>query len=688
MSSDLIDNHSSFRFPLPVEKFEETGERYVSGILGHVQNEHYHRYLFALRYCTGKDVLDIASGEGYGSFLLSQTARTVIGVDIHRPAVDYANRTYLSDRVSYKHGDATAMPIADASIDVIVSFETLEHFLDHTKFCDEVKRVLRPGGLLIISSPNRTIYTEAANHHNEFHVNELDRSEFDRLIAENFKYHALFTQRPMLGSVIMADPPGQATATVEGFDSSDGLVFERSNLADRVPYFIALASNAELPRLRSSLMHNPHHLDILNTAHSAQTVTLAAVQAEVERLREVEIALDRARTAVEAHLADVQGAAEAQRVASTDVIAALRSELDRLDLERQVLAQELLDKTRQIEQERTEAAQLVRRLEGQGDTLRRLQVENQYLKSSLSWRVTAPLRSIVRQFPATLRLLRRGVRTLRWAATGKLSAQLRIRWDLLKMRRVILRSGLFDQDWYRAQYPEVAQGGIDPILQFLVDGAANGRNPGPNFSVKRYRWQNPDVASTGMNPLVHYILHGKAEGRAALLVPVRSSTSETKWIRRSADEEYDDWIQSYDTLAPEDIAKIRATIEAMPTKPLISIVMPVYNPPASFLAQAIESVREQLYPHWELCIADDASTDPAVADVLSRFAALDERIKVIHRPTNGHISAASNTALELATGEYVALSIPMPTCCSVTRIRSTSPASAARPISSRAGIRT
>lgn len=673
MLSDLVETISNFRFPSPVAKLEETGERYISGVLGDIQNEHYHRYLFALRYCTGKDVLDIASGEGYGSYLLSQAARTVIGVDIHRPAVDYANRTYLSNRVSYKHGDATEMPIADASVDVVVSFETLEHFLDHERFCREVERVLRPGGLLIISSPNRTIYTEEANHKNEFHIKELDRSEFTALIAAHFRNYALFTQRAILGSVIMADPPNQPAEKVEGFETADGLLFNRADLADRVPYFIALASNAELPRLRSSVMHNPLHLETLDTAHGAQTATLAAVQAEVERLREVEKALERARSLGEATLAEVQEIAEAQRAAATVEIVSLKKELEGLDLERQALTQAVLAKTRQIERDqleaerarcrlseegersRIEAAQLIRRLEGQDDTLRRLETENRYLKSSLSWRVTAPLRSIAYRFPGPLRLLRRLVRTARLFRSGNLRARLRIRLEQLKVRRVILRSGLFDQSWYRAQYPDVAQGGIDPILQFLADGAVNGRNPGPNFSVVRYCRQNPDVAVSGINPLLHYILYGKSEGRAALPVPVRSPINETRWLRRSSDEDYDDWIQSYDTPGDDDILRIRAAIEAMPSKPFISIIMPVYNPPASFLARAIESVLEQIYPCWELCIADDASTEPAVAETLSRYAARDERIKIVRRSTNGHISVASNTALELATGDYVAL---------------------------------
>ena len=96
-------------------------------------------------------------------------------------------------------------------------------------------------------------------------------------------------------------------------------------------------------------------------------------------------------------------------------------------------------------------------------------------------------------------------------------------------------------------------------------------------------------------------------------------------------------------------------MEGFSVKPLISVVMPVYNTPEKWLTKAIESVRNQIYPHWELCISDNASTLVEVRKVLDHYARLDSRIHVIYRETNGHISANSNTALTLAKGEFIAL---------------------------------
>jgi glycosyltransferase involved in cell wall biosynthesis len=118
--------------------------------------------------------------------------------------------------------------------------------------------------------------------------------------------------------------------------------------------------------------------------------------------------------------------------------------------------------------------------------------------------------------------------------------------------------------------------------------------------------------------------------------------------------EYSEWIEKYDILTDANRAAISRHIDQLSYKPLISVVMPVHNTPEKWLRLAIESVCRQLYPNWELCIADDASVDPAMTRILKEYSAKDPRIKVILRKDNGHISAASNTAIDLATGEFVA----------------------------------
>ena len=119
--------------------------------------------------------------------------------------------------------------------------------------------------------------------------------------------------------------------------------------------------------------------------------------------------------------------------------------------------------------------------------------------------------------------------------------------------------------------------------------------------------------------------------------------------------DYDEWVRRYDSTDDALRAELGQRLAAFTHKPIISIVMPTYNANPVWLGAAIDSVRSQIYPHWELCIADDASTDPTGQALLRDYAARDSRIKVVFRPQNGHISAASNSALEIATGEWIAL---------------------------------
>ena len=121
------------------------------------------------------------------------------------------------------------------------------------------------------------------------------------------------------------------------------------------------------------------------------------------------------------------------------------------------------------------------------------------------------------------------------------------------------------------------------------------------------------------------------------------------------DPNYHAWINQFEKRTEADVAAIKDRIEAMPHRPKLSIVMPTYNTPIKWLKRAIESVEEQLYPDWEFCIADDCSPDPEVAEVLKKAAARNPKIKFVVRETNGHISRASNSALELATGEFIVL---------------------------------
>jgi len=155
--------------------------------------EHVYRYAFASQYVGGKRILDIACGEGYGSAALMRSgAREVIGVDISADACAHAKKKYGIDA---RQGSGEQIPLEERSVDVIVSFETIEHVPDPYRFLDECARVLVPGGVLVISTPNKGIYLSnlAPNPH---HCSEMTQEEFSSALRERFRGIEFYTQRP------------------------------------------------------------------------------------------------------------------------------------------------------------------------------------------------------------------------------------------------------------------------------------------------------------------------------------------------------------------------------------------------------------------------------------------------------------------------------------------------------------
>lgn len=118
---------------------------------------------------------------------------------------------------------------------------------------------------------------------------------------------------------------------------------------------------------------------------------------------------------------------------------------------------------------------------------------------------------------------------------------------------------------------------------------------------------------------------------------------------------YRQWVQEHDTINDAKRQELEQSYAQLPRKPLISVIMPVYNAPLEWLDAAIESVRSQIYQEWELCVADDCSTHPDVRPYLEAKSREEPRLKLEFRPSNGHISAASNSAIALASGEFLAL---------------------------------
>jgi SAM-dependent methyltransferase len=216
-----------------------TGERFVPGSAGEIWYEHWHRYHFVAPMVAGREVLDIACGEGYGSALLARHATRVTGADIAPAAIAHARSRYADrSNLAFQEADCAALPFADSSFDVVVSFETIEHLAAQEAFLDEIRRVLRPGGFVVLSCPNKIEYTDKRGYTNEFHVRELYRAELAALVAPRFPQSAWYGQRPGFFSVVW---PEQGPAQAEIFEVSEASAADPSSGHTRPLYFIVVA---------------------------------------------------------------------------------------------------------------------------------------------------------------------------------------------------------------------------------------------------------------------------------------------------------------------------------------------------------------------------------------------------------------------------------------------------------------
>jgi SAM-dependent methyltransferase len=176
---------------------EFTGERVIPGqVDADLWNEHYARYLFASRLARGKRVVDLGSGSGYGSAALAELAVHVTGVELSAEAVEYARERYGSPKVEFVAASATETGLEKGAYDLVVAFEVIEHLSNWGELLREAKRLLKPGGQFVVSTPNRDYYAESRRlaGPNPFHEYEFDFSEFETALKELFPYVSLFVQ--------------------------------------------------------------------------------------------------------------------------------------------------------------------------------------------------------------------------------------------------------------------------------------------------------------------------------------------------------------------------------------------------------------------------------------------------------------------------------------------------------------
>lgn len=218
---------------------EDTGERMTPEIYNEslIYAEHITRYQSALALVKNKVVLDIASGSGYGTSLLADRAKYVFGVDISNVAINYARKKFSKKNTEFILGDGESIPLDENSVDIVISFETIEHIKDYKKFVKEIKRVLKPNGLVVISTPNDLSFIEG----NHFHFHEFQENELTMMLKENFSEIKKYYQSTWKMSALGADSLFFETGKKD-------IIFENLSPLDKNDflYFYFLCSNRKI----------------------------------------------------------------------------------------------------------------------------------------------------------------------------------------------------------------------------------------------------------------------------------------------------------------------------------------------------------------------------------------------------------------------------------------------------------
>ena len=319
--------------------------------------EHYHRYLFAAALAPGRRVLDLATGEGYGAALLATQAEEVVAIDIDGTAVEHARANYRLANLTFSQADILDLSeLADGSFDLVTCFEALEHIAAHDQLLAEVLRVMTPEGALLVSTPDRLVYSEEDGRHNPFHTHDAAQDELVALLSEHFPQVRVWGQNVAVGSIIA--PSGSERGSGEVLT----LAREQDGWTPGVKltstYLLAVASRSQLPELPDYSTLVDIGLELVVTREAERDTA----RAEVTRLSELVAAREAERDTARSELTQL-----------SELVAAREAERDTARAELTQLSDLLRTKETELDQARSDGARL---LEEQGDLYRELSADH------------------------------------------------------------------------------------------------------------------------------------------------------------------------------------------------------------------------------------------------------------------------------------------------------------------------
>jgi ubiquinone/menaquinone biosynthesis C-methylase UbiE len=335
---------------------EFTGERVVPGLVDpNLFNEHLARYRFAARFSAHGRVLDAGCGSGYGAAELSAAA-DVVGMDISAEAVQHARRTFSRPRVHFLQGACESLPFADTSFDLVLAFEVIEHLERWQQLLTEARRVLRPSGALLVSTPNKAWYTEsrAEAGPNPYHVHEFEYAEFRAALETVFPHVHLWTQNhaesiafvPASSCLGVLDAPADAAPQHAHFFLA---ACSQSPIVDTRAF-------AWLPSSGNALRERQHHIALLEAEVEQKNEWLAGLHDEMDVARTLIAGLQQELKATHAGYREQVSRLESEAVVRLDWVHDLEAQIARGRAEIQRLNRETEEHRNTID-ERTRWAQ-------------------------------------------------------------------------------------------------------------------------------------------------------------------------------------------------------------------------------------------------------------------------------------------------------------------------------------------
>jgi glycosyltransferase involved in cell wall biosynthesis len=541
--------------------------------------ERQHRYGFAKDFVRNKRVLDLACGEGYGSFLVSEQAASVVGIDSDGANINRARSRYVKENLEFIEGPLTEIPIeAEKLFDVIICFNVIGRIKESNEVLKEIKRLLKPDGVSILSTPNRHSFSETASSKKHGVLGGLYIDEFNALLAENFKNVILWGQKVYSSSNIFpmhtCSVPTKELVIEKG---DNGFLFSSSDRKEAL-FFLAVASDNAI----ESVTGNSYLLDISETLARHWETYTTNIEATVSKN--------------DLHIANLEA-----RVSEKDGhITNLQEHLKNKDTHTEQLEQIIRTKEGVLQEQ---AAQLEAKEGVIREQATQLEAKEGVIREQAT-QIEAKDDVIQEQ---TQEILNKNTHI------HIIESEL----NLIKQSKVWRISEVFRRLFYLKLL------GKFPLLQKAV------------LTISREGFK---------------AFHIKAKRK--LRDVYQSKKRSSPKIHIQALEPYEAYIEN-NKIYPHVRRLLTDASTQFEYRPLISIIMPVYNVEPRWLKTAVDSVIEQIYTNWELCIADDASTNKETRKLLKSYENHD-RIKIVFRERNGHICAASNSAADLAKGEFVA----------------------------------